>query len=60
MKRSRAARPEPDQKPPSADILPQYPVAAELKAPGARIATTNLANRMENVSMSQAAWLKKR
>ena len=27
---------------------------------GARIVTTNLARRMEKVSMSQAAWLKKR
>ncbi len=29
-------------------------------APGARIVTTNLARRREKVSMSQAAWLKKR
>ncbi len=29
-------------------------------APGARIVTTNLARRSEKVSMSQAAWLKKR
>ena len=29
-------------------------------ATGARIVTTNLARRMEKVSMSQAAWLKKR
>jgi hypothetical protein len=31
MKRSRAARPEPNQKPPGADILPRYPAAAEPK-----------------------------
>ena len=29
-------------------------------APGARIVTTSLAKDMEKVSMSQAAWLKKR